>query len=794
MKKYLILLGLILITTLSFGQRTLTREKITTDTLASPDSIIKVIASLIPEDDSLFNLGSDALRWDTGYFDVIDVSKGSSITGASLDWIFPFPDSFSYRPPFHILKNPTTGAYLIDPAFNLQSYASVPKGVTYYVDVINGSDSNSGLTAALAFRSLHLAVVKTDVGRIYIDDGYYYKQYGWNGVTPTRSFELIATGDDCKITMDVSNTLALAIEGNLYKTHTTTDPGKIWDMTRTDAYGDPHTLKEYASRAQVDTSTVGAWYWAADTLYIRLVGNANPVGNTAVFASGFNVLIDGEGLKYYFQGFTLWGGGITISNVDGSQGGCNLYMDSVNIVGGFAFVDGVTECFMFNGSIHKTQGGDLINYDPENGVYTSYIENNMRVFNNRDNGAVGTTDQASTAHIGSRGIRLNSFYGYTNGQGVADVDSNQSWLINCEVDSGTSNANYFFGTGDKCYAWLQDCESYNRPIGGYDIDGTGANIYINGFISDNYDYGVSTGNLDSNYSYQLYEPTEAALVERVFDTRIKGRLPSGSNNQTMYFSGTTLTTTSFLRTNNTSVSIGDAGAALGSTLALAVRQNANAIFSLSTASSGAERTIQLGGTDGIWYMGAQNTINSGELRINRSGIPLTPFLGIGITGNIGMGIASSSTYKLNLEGNMRIATSTTSTNGTDSIFVRSSVGEVKIMPFKQGVYLPVDSAGSNVDGVTPDTAFYTRIGDIITVQGVIEIDPTTTLTPTFFYMNVPVFPLNWNTNRAGGTFNAYIVNEGGAVIMGGPTSVLFQFNPTATGANIFSYSYSYRIE
>lgn len=638
--------------------------------------------------DSLNVPGADSSLYSTiNYTDSMANTKG---------WIFPFPDSFSYRPPFHILKNPNTGAYLIDPAFNLRSYASVPKGVTYYVDVVNGNDANSGLTSALAFKSLNLAVAKTDVGRIYIDYGYYYKQYGWNGVTPTRSFELIATGENVTLTTDVSNTLTYVLEGNLYKAYTTTAVTNAWDRTRSDKYGDPLTLQAYTSRAQVDTSTVGAWYYATDTLFVRLIDNDDPTDSTAIFTSGQNIVIDGEGLKYYFHGFDMIGGGITISNADGSQGGCNVYIDSVNLRGGSIFVDGVSEFFYFNSSVAKTKSGDLINYDPENGVYTSYVENNIRSYNNNDAGGAATTDQASTAHIGTRGIRLNSFYGYTGGQGIADVDSCQSWVINCEVDSGGSNANYFFGTGDKCYAWLQDCESYDRPAGGYDIDGTGANIYINGFVSDNYDYGVSTGNLDSNYSYQLYEPTEAALVERVFDTRLKGRLPTGSNGQTLYFSGTSLTPTSFLRSNGTTVSVGNAGQALGSTFALIVRQTGNALFNLSTASAGAERTIYLNGTDGTWFIGAQNNINSGELRINKTGIPLTPFLGIGSSGHIGIGIASSSTYKVNIAGNLRIGTTTISTSKSDSLagFVGSTQEVIKI---PRGVFMQNNDSVSNAN-------------------------------------------------------------------------------------------------
>jgi hypothetical protein len=169
---------------------------------------------------------------------------------------------------------------------------------------------------------------------------------------------------------------------------------------------------------------------------------------------------------------------------------------------------------------------------------------------------------------------------------------------------------------------------------------------------------------------------------------------------------------------------------------------------------------------------------------------------LGITINPANATDTDTIFSLKVNGTAAITQTPASTNGTDSILVKASTGQVSAMPFTQGVYLPVDSAGSNIDGVTPDTAFYSRVGNVVTVSGVVEIDPTTTLTPTFFYMNLPIFQSTTSTNRAGGTFAAYIVNESGAIVTDGttPTSVLFQFNPTATGANIFSYTYSYRIQ
>jgi hypothetical protein len=151
-------------------------------------------------------------------------------------------------------------------------------------------------------------------------------------------------------------------------------------------------------------------------------------------------------------------------------------------------------------------------------------------------------------------------------------------------------------------------------------------------------------------------------------------------------------------------------------------------------------------------------------------------------------------FDFDVAGSVGISITPASTNGTDSVLVKASTGQVMAMPFEQGTYSPTDSGSANLDDVTIDTAMYSRIGNIVTVAGAVTLDATTTATTTFFYMSLPIPPANWNTNRAGGTFNAYSVNEGGAILMGVPDRVIFQLFPADTGPNVYSYTFTYRIQ
>lgn len=127
--------------------------------------------------------------------------------------------------------------------------------------------------------------------------------------------------------------------------------------------------------------------------------------------------------------------------------------------------------------------------------------------------------------------------------------------------------------------------------------------------------------------------------------------------------------------------------------------------------------------------------------------------------------------------------------------IKFSNGDALFGGVGSGKYLPTDSLATNIDAVTIDTAFYYQVGNVVTVSGTLTIDPTAGAAPTFFYMSLPInMRVVGDTYFVGGVFHAYSVDEGGAVVFGTQQRALFQYFDTGTAANVFSYTFSYRLE
>lgn len=129
-----------------------------------------------------------------------------------------------------------------------------------------------------------------------------------------------------------------------------------------------------------------------------------------------------------------------------------------------------------------------------------------------------------------------------------------------------------------------------------------------------------------------------------------------------------------------------------------------------------------------------------------------------------------------------------------SFLMTDPTTQVQSLPFQEGVYLPDDSLSTNLTDLTIDSAFYTRVGNIVTVSGTFTASPTTGSGNTFFYMSLPISMQSLgDTYFVGGTFNAYSAQRGGAIIYGSQNRAVFQYQAGGTTTLVFSYTFSYRL-
>lgn len=104
-----------------------------------------------------------------------------------------------------------------------------------------------------------------------------------------------------------------------------------------------------------------------------------------------------------------------------------------------------------------------------------------------------------------------------------------------------------------------------------------------------------------------------------------------------------------------------------------------------------------------------------------------------------------------------------------------------------GAFDATITAGTNVSSVTSDQAYYTRIGEIVTVYQYVLLTVTTADVTTTITSSLPV-PSDFNSSVSAighGQYNANVVSNSST------DNITVTFTPTSTGLQSFYYSYSY---
>lgn len=83
-----------------------------------------------------------------------------------------------------------------------------------------------------------------------------------------------------------------------------------------------------------------------------------------------------------------------------------------------------------------------------------------------------------------------------------------------------------------------------------------------------------------------------------------------------------------------------------------------------------------------------------------------------------------------------------------------------------GVYTPTVTGVSNTDGVTAYQCQYMRVGSVVTVSGIVGIDPTTAGVTTQIGISLPIGSNIGAQEDLGGTGARYNVTEGGFYLVG----------------------------
>jgi hypothetical protein len=132
-----------------------------------------------------------------------------------------------------------------------------------------------------------------------------------------------------------------------------------------------------------------------------------------------------------------------------------------------------------------------------------------------------------------------------------------------------------------------------------------------------------------------------------------------------------------------------------------------------------------------------------------------------------------------------------STTQTDTTVTRGSAGHLAVegntiwdasnMPLTNGTYTPTITNGTNVASSTARLCMYYKIGDIVTVMGTVEINPTSDTTVTNFGVSLPIasnlaneFQLSGASSDASGGGGATV--SGQFIIQGDATNNRAEFS------------------
>lgn len=125
--------------------------------------------------------------------------------------------------------------------------------------------------------------------------------------------------------------------------------------------------------------------------------------------------------------------------------------------------------------------------------------------------------------------------------------------------------------------------------------------------------------------------------------------------------------------------------------------------------------------------------------------------------------------------------------------VQDAIAQLDAAAATSGTYTPTATPSTtNCDAVTPGLAFWTRIGDIVSVSGFVAVDHTAAATATVVLLSLPIASDLADFSDLAGTCSTY---DAAGSVTGEDTNDLARFDFTApsTATRFYGYNYAYRV-
>lgn len=375
---------------------------------------------------------------------------------------------------------------------------------TYWVDPLNGLNTNPG-TEAQPFLTIEKAYTVAAAGdTIMLKDGIYFRPNAWvSTALIQKSINIIAVNPG-KVTIPFCDNLIYTLtSGNVYQVNRS-NVKDVVDFTFHE-YG--YKYKKVNSIVECQ-NLVGSWYTDNTVLYVHALSNKSP-DSKKVFAllTGihFKATNDLAPLNLYLEGISIIGGDSGNVRMDriSAANAMSLYNKKCKFLyttgnDGFADsinADGVDFAFSQD-SICAYSNKDGFNYTANNSATTvnppKFIEVNCKGINNGLPNIIDpNTNNGSTAHNGSKGIRMGCTYYGNMGGNLVDVQAGtQSLNFNPVTYDPKSKTNDVYDTNicaqqAGAEMWVYDAIAFGAANDIYSVTGATMHVFDSEFETKN---------------------------------------------------------------------------------------------------------------------------------------------------------------------------------------------------------------------------------------------------------------------------------------------------------------------
>jgi len=396
---------------------------------------------------------------------------------------YQYPTGFKWtnNPLAYVITTNGKGGFYAD--FDVAKFKVT--GKAYYVDPVNGSDTNSG-SSLKPFASINTALNKSDIKELHLMEGVYSRTFSMSKTTHTGDLSIIGHGD-VHISSNSSSVFSKNTSfPNVYEA-TRGSIGNYAADTTSKVAGIPLPLVKVNSVEEVN-NTLNSYYHDGTKLYVRTYNDRNITGHSLndhglILSSAMaNTIFEGT-MDLYLENVTIYG------STSPLQARSTSSSDTLRVFG-------KDSNFLFSGDENKDavmlQGATLsifqnckasysqkdgFNYHAKDGIVPKSIEIDCQGFENGND--ADDNDQGSTTHDGGSIIRIGGAYYRNKGANIAEdatgntgTESLNLGVVGFESNSPTESRAVNFDCYDGVNMWLDGCVGYGSP---YDIGQKGEN-------------------------------------------------------------------------------------------------------------------------------------------------------------------------------------------------------------------------------------------------------------------------------------------------------------------------------